>query len=96
MLGRHVYRVKALETGGWSVRKEGEATARGSRATRDDAVSFAAELAAEDEPSKVVVEAANGAIADERLFGADTAQEFDRQIESDAPPAPAGKPRGRR
>ncbi len=95
MLGRHVYRVKALETGGWSVYKEGEATARGNRASREDAVSFAAALAAEDEPSKVIVEAANGAIADERLFGADTAQELDRQIEGNPAPTP-GKPRGRR
>ncbi len=71
MLGRHVYRVSPLETGGWSVRKDVEATARGSRDTQHEAADYAALLAAADLPSKVIVEDAKGAIADERLFGRD-------------------------
>lgn len=71
MLGRHVYRVSPQTTGGWSVRKEGETMARASRNTRDEAAELACELAAADEPSKVIVEDTAGAIADERLFGAD-------------------------
>jgi hypothetical protein len=71
MLGRHVYRVSPLATGGWSVRKEGEATARGSRDSRDEAAEFACELAAKDEPSKVVVEDVDGTLVEERAFGID-------------------------
>jgi hypothetical protein len=78
MLGRHVYRVSPLKTGGWSVYKEGEATARGSRATREDATHYAWELATQDEPSKVIVEEADGVIAAERLFGVDVGLEPDR------------------
>jgi hypothetical protein len=72
MLGRHVYRVSPLATGGWSVRKEGEATARGSRDNRDEAAEFACELAAKDEPSKVVVEDTDGTLVEERSFGVDS------------------------
>jgi hypothetical protein len=72
MLGRHIYRVSPLATGGWSVRKEGEATARGSRDSRDEAAEFACELAAKDEPSKVVVEDTDGTLVEERAFGVDT------------------------
>jgi hypothetical protein len=63
MLGRHVYLVSPLATGGWSVRKEGEATHRGSRATREEATRYAEELATADEPSKVIVEDTGGTIA---------------------------------
>ena len=96
MLGRHVYRVSPLETGGWSVQKEGEATARGARATRTAAAQFAWELAADDEPSKVVVEDEGGAIADERLFGVDTALEMERAVEAQRTPSPKGEPPGGR
>ncbi len=81
MLGRHVYRVSPIESGGWSVHKEGEATSRGSRARREDAARFACELAAADEPSKVVVEEGGGAIAYERLFGEDSATELESAVE---------------
>ena len=94
MLGRHVYRVSPLDNGGWSVHKEGEETSRGSRASREEATRFACQLAAADEPSKVVIEEGHGAIADERLFGEDSATELERVVEGQAPPS--GEPPGRR
>ena len=75
MLGRHVYRVSPTPNGTWSVIKEGEPSARDARQTRDRAVEFACTLAAADEPSKVVVENADGTLADERTFGADPGTE---------------------
>jgi hypothetical protein len=90
MLGRHVYRVAPLETGGWAVQKEGEATARGSRDTREEAVKFAWELAAADEPSRVVVEDTTGAIVDEREFGIDLGVEPEAKPESAAASPPGG------
>jgi hypothetical protein len=84
MLGRHVYRVAPLETGGWTVQKDGEATARGSRDTREEAVKLAWELAAADEPSRVVVEDTTGAILDERQFGVDRGVEPEAEPESAA------------
>ncbi len=89
MLGRHVYRVSPLDNGGWSVHKEGEETSRGSRASREEATRFACELAAADEPSKVVIEKGHGAIAAERLFGEDSASELERAAEGQAHP-PSG------
>jgi hypothetical protein len=71
MLGRHVYRVRPLETGGWQVHKEGEETGRGTRRSQRDAVTLAEQLAAGDEPSRIVVEDERGAIVEERLFGED-------------------------
>ena len=70
MLGRHVYRVteRADE---WIVRKDGEAAARGARPDRAAALAYACALAAVDEPSRVVVETAEGTLADERVFGTD-------------------------
>lgn len=81
MLGRHVYRVSPLESGGWSIQKEGEAQPRAHRASRDEATRLAFELASADAPSKVVVEEPGGAIAAERLFGADTASALEREAE---------------
>jgi len=95
MLGRHVYRVSPGKNGEWGVHKDGDAEARGSYPSRDQAAQRACDLAAKDEPSKVVIEAGSGAIADERLFGADTAQELERRLEG-GPPPPAGAPPGRR
>ena len=71
MLGRHVYRVSPAPTGAWRVSKEGEPAARDSRTTRERAVELACALAAADEPSKVIVENADGTLADEHIFGAD-------------------------
>ena len=71
MLGRHVYRVRPLETGGWQVEKEGEEAGRGIRRTQGDAVILAEQLAAGDEPSRIVVEDEGGAIVEERLIGED-------------------------
>jgi hypothetical protein len=96
MLGRHVYRVSPRENGEWGVHKDGEPKARGSRPSREQAAQLACDLAAQDEPSKVVVEAGSGVIADERLFGADTAQELERRLEGDNSPPPAGEPPRRR
>lgn len=96
MLGRHVYRVSPQATAQWRVQKDGEATARGSRSTREDALSYACELAHADEPSKVIVEEPDGAISDERLFGADTALELERAAEAQTAPPPQGEPPGRR
>lgn len=96
MLGRHVYRVSPQADGGWSVQKEGEPAARGSQPTREAAVRQASELAAQDEPSRLVVEDPAGTIADERLFGADSALAFERAVEAEDQPPPKGeKPSGR-
>jgi Uncharacterized protein conserved in bacteria (DUF2188) len=96
MLGRHVYRVSPGQNGEWRAHKDGEPKARGSRASRDQAAQLACELAAQDEPSKVVVEEGGGTIADERLFGADTAFELERRLEGDTSSPPAGEPPSRR
>jgi hypothetical protein len=96
MLGRHVYRVSPRENGEWGVHKDGEPTARASRSSREQAAQLACELAAQDEPSKVIIEEGGGTIADERLFGADTALELERRLEGDTSPPPAGEPLGRR
>lgn len=96
MLGRHVYRVSPLESGGWSVQKEGEATARGNRPTREEAARLAWELAAADEPSEVVIEDRGGTIADERIFGADAALDLERAAEAVRSPPPKGEPSGNR
>jgi Uncharacterized protein conserved in bacteria (DUF2188) len=71
MLGRHVYRVTPVGAGGWTVHKEGEQRGRGERPTQAAAIDYAAELAAHDEPSRLVVEDANGALIEERMFGLD-------------------------
>jgi Uncharacterized protein conserved in bacteria (DUF2188) len=77
MLGRHVYRVKPKDDSAWTVRKDGEDAARGERGRRREAIDFACELAAADEPSKVVVENDDGTIAEERVFGVDQGQLVD-------------------
>lgn len=96
MLGRHVYRVRPRGSGEWGVHKDGEPASRVSRPSRERAMQLACELAARDEPSKVVVEEGTGAIAEERLFGADSALELERRLEGDASEPPAGEPSGRR
>jgi hypothetical protein len=96
VLGRHVYRVTPLSEGGWSVEKEGEATARGNWPTRESATRQAWELAAADEPSKIVVEDPVGIIADERLFGSDTALDVERAAAAERGPPPKGEPPSRR
>jgi len=95
MLGRHVYRVSPLDSGRWSVSKEGETAPRGSHPTREAAAHHAWELAEADEPSKVVIEERGGAIADERLFGADTALELERSLAAE-PVRPKREPPPRR
>jgi hypothetical protein len=77
MLGRRVYRVRPLETGGWTIEKEGESGERGRRASERDAVAWAEELAAGDEPSRLVIEGTGGVIVTERLFGKDDASALD-------------------
>ncbi len=91
MLGRHIYRVSPLETGGWRVRKDGEVTAQGTRDTRDEAAAYAAQLAAADPPSKVIIEDIGGTIADERLFGADAG--LDPEAEREETPSAPGSSR---
>jgi hypothetical protein len=86
MLGRHVYRVSPLESGDWSIQKEGEAQPRAHRPNREEATRLAFELASADAPSKVVIEEPGGAIAAERLFGADTASALERDAEGRARP----------
>lgn len=77
MLGRHVYRVRPLERGGWDVEKEG-AGALSRHRSRDAAAAAAERLAAADEPSRLVVEDESGALVAERLFGEDAAATLDR------------------
>ena len=74
MLGRHVYRVTPAGQG-WRVVKDGEATPRGERGSRDDAIAFACELAKQDEPARVTVEDVGGHVAEEHKFGVDPGQD---------------------
>lgn len=76
MLGRHGYRVHP-DDGRWIVLKEGETEPRASFGECAAAVAEASRLAAADEPSRVTVDDGNGKIIEERLFGADLAQELD-------------------
>jgi len=92
MLGRHVYRVSPVGSGGWSVHKEGEEQPRTNRPSREEATRVAFDLASADAPSKVVIEERGGAIATERLFGADTATALERQAEGQDP-NPSSSPR---
>ena len=77
MLGRHVYRVTPRDGNAWVVRKDGEDKARGERGARSEALDFACQLAAADEPSKVVVENGDGTVAEEHVFGIDQGQLVD-------------------
>jgi hypothetical protein len=74
MLGRHVYRVAPDAGGTWRIRKDGEAEPRAARSSRDDAVAAALDYARADQPSRVVIEEADGTIAGEQVFGADPGQ----------------------
>ena len=96
MLGRHVYRVAPLADGRWRVEKEGEAAAQGHWPSREAAMRQAFELAAADEPSRLVVEDPAGTIVDERLFGADAALDLERATSADDAPPPKGEPPARR
>jgi hypothetical protein len=96
MLGRHVYRVIPLADDGWGVQKEGEVTPRGRWPTREAAVRQGWELAAADEPSRLVIENPAGTIADERLFGADAAQDIERATTAERGPPPRREPPSRR
>ena len=95
MLGRHVYRVSPRDGSRWSVEKEGEAAERGRWPTREEAMRQASELAASDLPSKVMLEAGGGILADERLFGEDTALELERALGAETKPPPMGEKPGR-
>ncbi|MGE3279625.1 MAG: DUF2188 domain-containing protein [Alphaproteobacteria bacterium] len=78
MLGRHVYRVYPADEK-WTIAKEGESQTRGEFGGRDEAVAEACRLADADKPSRVLVDDGDGVILEERLFGADLSQEFDRE-----------------
>jgi hypothetical protein len=71
MLGRHVYRVTPAGERAWRVAKDGESAPRTTRPSRGEAIDVACNLAAADEPSKVVIESRDGTLADERVFGVD-------------------------
>ncbi|MGE3782853.1 MAG: DUF2188 domain-containing protein [Alphaproteobacteria bacterium] len=81
MLGRHVYRVHPAD-GKWTIPKEGEDRARGEFAGREEAVAEASRLADRDKPSRVLVDDGDGLILEERLFGADLSEEFDRETDT--------------
>ncbi|MGE0259188.1 MAG: DUF2188 domain-containing protein [Alphaproteobacteria bacterium] len=81
MLGRHVYRVHPAD-GKWTITKEGEDRARGEFAGREEAVAEASRLADRDKPSRVLVDDGDGLILEERLFGADLSEEFDRETDT--------------
>ena len=89
MLGRHVYRVTPNPHGAWTVRKDGEDGNRGERRSRQDALDFACDLAAQDEPSKVVVESGDGKIEEERVFGVDQGQLVEGSLPDE--PLPKGR-----
>lgn len=63
------YRVSPLQTGGWAVSKSSQVGLLGTRNTKDEAVLFACLLAAQDEPSLVQVENADGSLDSEKTFG---------------------------
>ena len=75
MLGRHSYRVH-LSEGAWVVLKEGETQPRERFATREAAFAEACRLAEADKPARVTVDDGDGTLVEERLFGADLAQEL--------------------
>jgi len=75
MLGRHSYRVHPSDAR-WVVLKEGEAEPRARFDSRQAAVEEACRLAAADQPSRLTVDDGDGRILEERLFGADLAQEL--------------------
>jgi hypothetical protein len=75
MLGRHVYRVTPVGDS-WRVAKDGEKSARGERASREEAVAFACELAKHDEPARVTVEDVGGLVSEELKFGVDRGQDI--------------------
>ena len=81
MLGRHVYRVHPAD-GSWTVTKEGDGQVHGKSNTREEAIAEAYRLAEADKPSRVLVDNGDGVILEERLFGADLSQEFDREIDA--------------
>lgn len=95
MLGRHVYRVSHRTDQSWSVAKDGETDERGRWRSREEAMRHACDAAARDLPSKVVVEEAGGVLADERLFGEDTALELERALSGKTKPPPMGEKPGR-
>lgn len=97
MLGRHVYRVSQRAEGSWAIEKDGETGERGRWPSREEAMRRASDFASRDLPSKVVVEEANGVLADERLFGEDTALELERALGGETEPPPMGeKPGGKK
>jgi hypothetical protein len=75
MLGRHVYRVHSAGDG-WIVTKDGEEHSRGEFTAREQAIAAAVRAAEADEPAKVMIENGDGTIANEWLFGADSAEEL--------------------
>jgi hypothetical protein len=75
MLGRHVYRVTPRRGGGWNITMEGGESPTEVWESRAAAVAVACKIAAENTPSRVLVENANGTLADDRQFG--TAGEAD-------------------
>jgi hypothetical protein len=74
VLGRHVYRVHPAEEG-WTVAKEGEEQPHGEFPGREDAIAEAVRLAGSDEPAKVIIDNADGSIAEEWLFGTDAVED---------------------
>jgi hypothetical protein len=81
MLGRYVYRVHPADRS-WTVTKEGDGQMRGKFNTREEAIAEACRLADADQPSRVLVDDGDGVILEERLFGADLSQKFDREIDT--------------
>jgi hypothetical protein len=75
MLGRHSYRVHPSDAG-WVVLKEGESEPRARFDAREAAFAEACRIAATDQPSRVTVDDGDGRLVEERLFGADLAQEL--------------------
>jgi Uncharacterized protein conserved in bacteria (DUF2188) len=75
MLGRHVYRVHP-QGDEWAVSKDGEEAPRGNFVSRDAAVAEALRLARSDQPARVMIDNRDGAIAEERLVGADPSDQL--------------------
>jgi hypothetical protein len=71
MLGRHVYEVTELPHGNWTLHESGQRVAVETFQDRDAAIVAAERLARAAQPSKIIVQNADGTVDHERLFGVD-------------------------
>jgi hypothetical protein len=71
MPGRHVFEVTGLPDGSWALCESGKDAIGKSFADQAEALVHAERLARAAQPSKIIVENADGTIDHERVFGTD-------------------------